>query len=97
MVIVNFGGRRVLGADQLRSAMEHALESPLADVTTTAAIHDVRYPRPDVAIISCTKHVVDARPSGGDLASRGALTYVAVREAGTWKVALAQTTPIATD
>jgi uncharacterized protein (TIGR02246 family) len=94
-VIVNFRGRRVLGAGDLRSAMSAALSSPLADVTTTAEIHDIRYLRPDVAIISCTKHVTDRRPEGGDLASHGSLTYVAVRDDGTWRIALAQTTPVA--
>ena len=95
-VIVNFGGRRILGASAFRSAMESALASPLADVTTTAEIHDIRYLRPDVAIVSCTKHVTDSRPDGGDLASRGAMTYVAVRNNGKWQIALAQTTPIVT-
>jgi uncharacterized protein (TIGR02246 family) len=95
-VIVNFGGRRVLGARELRTAMESALASPLAEVTTSAVVHDIRYLRSDVAIISCTKHVTDGRPDGGDLATQGALTYVAVRDDGTWRIALAQTTPIAT-
>lgn len=94
-VIVNFGGRRVLGADRLRAAMESALASPLAQVRTSAEIVDVRYLRPDVALISCTKHVVDERADGGDLSTRGALSYVAVRDGGTWRIALAQTTPIA--
>src|SRR5688572_32275164 len=35
-IIVNFGGRRVLGSGDLRRAMEAALASPLAEVTTTA-------------------------------------------------------------
>lgn len=95
-VIVNFGGRRVLGARELRSVMEAALASPLADVTTSAEVHDIRYLRPDVALISCTKHVTDARSDGGDLDSQGALSYVAVRDDDTWRIALAQTTPIAT-
>lgn len=95
-VIVNIGGRRVLGASDLRSAKESALESPLADVTTSAEVHDIRYLRPDVAIISCTKRVTDARSDGGDLASQGALTYVAARDNGKWRIALTQTTPIAT-
>ncbi len=58
-IIVNFGGRRVLGRDDLREAMASALASPLADVTTTTEIHDIRFVRPDVAIVSCTKHVHD--------------------------------------
>ncbi|WP_436794657.1 SgcJ/EcaC family oxidoreductase [Actinospongicola halichondriae] len=95
-VIVNFGGRRVLGIRELRSAMEAALASPLADVTTSVEVHDIRYLRPDVALISCSKHVNDARSDGGDLASRGALSYVAVRDDRRWRIALAQTTPVAT-
>jgi uncharacterized protein (TIGR02246 family) len=94
-VIVNFGGRRVLGRGALRTAMEAALASPLADVTTTNEIHDIRFLRPDVAIVSCTKHVKDARESETPLASAGSLTYVLVEDGGAWRVALAQTTPIA--
>ena len=56
-IIVNFGGRRVLGSGDLRRPMEAGLASPLAQVVTTAAIDDIRYVRPDVAIVSCTKHV----------------------------------------
>jgi uncharacterized protein (TIGR02246 family) len=94
-VIVNFGGRRVRGREHLRQAMESALASPLAEVTTTAEIHDIQFIRPDVALISCTKHVTDGRATGDLLATRGSLTYVAVEDDGEWRIALAQTTPIA--
>jgi uncharacterized protein (TIGR02246 family) len=93
-VIVNFGGRRVLGRDDLRSAMESALASPLAEVTTTNEVHDIRFVRPDVAIVSCTKHVSDDRNTPDKLATTGSLTYVLVNDDGAWRVALAQTTPI---
>jgi uncharacterized protein (TIGR02246 family) len=95
VIIVNFGGRRVYGRDDLRQAMESALASPLGDVTTTTEIHDIRLIRPDVAIISCTKHVSDGRQEGERLATKGSLTYVAVHEDGAWRIALAQTTPVA--
>jgi uncharacterized protein (TIGR02246 family) len=94
-VIVNFGGRRVLGIDDLRQAMEAALASPLADVTTSAEIDDIRFVRPDVAIVSCTKHVSDQRDTAEALATQGRLTYVAVDDDGAWRAALAQTTPVA--
>ena len=98
-IVVNFGGRRVLGRDTLERAMEQALASPLAKVVTTTEIHDVRFVRSDVAIISCTKHVSDQRDSTDEgaqtLASRGSLTYVVVQDGGRWRIALAQTTPIA--
>jgi len=94
-IIVNFGGRRVLGSGDLRQAMEAGLASPLAQVVTTAAIDDIRYVRPDVAIVSCTKHVSDQRDTTETFATEGRLTYVAVQKHGAWRVALAQTTPVA--
>lgn len=93
-VIVNFGGRRVLGREQLRAAMASALASPLAKVTTTNELLDIRFVRPDVAVVSCTKHVADERDTSETFASSGSLTYVVVHEDGGWRVALAQTTPI---
>lgn len=94
-IIVNFGGRRVLGGGDLRQAMVAGLASPLAHVTTTAEIDDIRFVRPDVAIVSCTKHVSDQRDTTETFATEGRLTYIAVEEDGEWRVALAQTTPVA--
>jgi uncharacterized protein (TIGR02246 family) len=94
-IVVNFGGRRVLGIDALRRAMESALASPLAEVTTTTEIHDIRFVRRDVAIVSCTKHVSDGRDTTEKFATKGSLSYVMVEDDGEWRVALAQTTPIA--
>jgi uncharacterized protein (TIGR02246 family) len=94
-VVVNFGGRRVLGRDELRQAMESALASPLADVTTTAEVHDIRFVRPDVAVVSCTKHVSDDRSTTEKFGTKGSLTYVIIEDYGEWRVALAQTTPVA--
>jgi uncharacterized protein (TIGR02246 family) len=97
--IVNLAGRRVLGRETFAKAMAGALASPLSDVVTTAEIVDVRLATPDVAIVSATKTVHDRR-SGVDastaLPSTGALTYVTVRSADGWRIALAQTTPILT-
>ena len=92
---MNFGGRRVTGQDELRQAMEAGLATPLAQVITTAEVDAIHYVRPDVAIISCTKHISDERGESETFATRGQLTYVAVEEHGTWRIALAQTTPIA--
>jgi uncharacterized protein (TIGR02246 family) len=96
VVIVNFAGRRVAGKDSLRDAMSAALASPLAKVTTTMDVHDVVLIRPDVAVVNATKHVHDQRDGGEASASSGTTTYVVVREpeAG-WRIAVAQTTPIA--
>ncbi len=93
-IIVNFGGLRRLGRGDVRRAMEAALRTPLAQVTTTAEIDDIRFPRPDVAIVSATKHVSDQRDTTEHFATEGRLTYVVVEENGEWRVALAQTTPV---
>jgi len=95
VVIVNFGGRRVSGSRDLRQAMEAGLASPLAQVITTAEVDDIQFVRPDVAIVSCTKQVSDQRGTTETFATTGRLTYVAVEEAGEWRIALAQTTPVA--
>ncbi len=75
--------------------MTAALESPLADVRTRHEVEDVTFLRPDVALISCIKHVSDERGGALDgLPARARLTFVAVHESGAWRIALAQTTPI---
>jgi uncharacterized protein (TIGR02246 family) len=94
-IVVNFGGRRVLGRDALGEAMAQALATPLADVTTTAEVLDVRFVRPDVALVSCTKHVRDGRDPAVSRHDRGSLTYVVALDDGRWRIALAQTTPVA--
>jgi uncharacterized protein (TIGR02246 family) len=95
-IIVNFGGRRVTGKAALGQAMADALASSLAKVTTTAEVHDIRFVRPDVAIVSATKHVKDGRGDAEAFASTGSLTYIVVNDGDAgWRIALAQTTPIA--
>jgi uncharacterized protein (TIGR02246 family) len=97
VVIVNFGGRRVRGRTAVRTAMQQALASPLADVTTTQEIEAVHFLRPDVALVSCVKHVHDGRGaagSGSPLRERGMLTLVLVDRDGRWRIASAQTTPV---
>jgi uncharacterized protein (TIGR02246 family) len=96
-VIVNFGGRRVLGREAFGEAMRAALATPLAAVTTEVEVRDIRPTTPSVAIVSAIKTVHDGRPNqdGSPLpASAGALTYVVVRGDDGWQIALAQTTPI---
>ncbi|GAA0921256.1 YybH family protein [Virgisporangium aurantiacum] len=93
-VVVNIAGRRVLGRDALRDAMTAALRSPLANVFTRLEVEDIRLVGPDVALVSCAKHVTDERAGGPALPTTGSLTFTAVREPDGWKIALAQTTPV---
>lgn len=97
VAIVNIAGRRVLGRDDLEAAMRSALSSPLADVTTTVDVDDIRFLQPDVALVSCTKHVNDARAEPGDaIPPAGATSYIVTKSGTRWQIALAQTTPIRT-
>jgi uncharacterized protein (TIGR02246 family) len=99
-IIVNIAGRRVLGRAAIQRAMSTALEGSLSRVFTSSEIDDIRFVRPDVAIVSCIKHVSDERDlsmndgGAGELPPTGSLTYVLVKERGAWSIALAQTTPI---
>jgi uncharacterized protein (TIGR02246 family) len=98
--IVNIAGRRVLGKPAIKEAMSKALAGSLAQVLTKTEIEDIRFLRPDVALVSCIKHVSDQREpdaTGAEapaLPSKGALTYVVTKEADTWRIASAQTTPV---
>lgn len=94
--IVNIAGRRVMGKEAIRDAMGTALHTPLADVVTNVDIDDIRFVKPDVAIVACTKYVSDQRPEAdrGDLPSVGRLTYVVALDQDVWRISLAQTTPL---
>ena len=99
VVIVNFGGRRVRGREAVHEAMEHALATPLADVITTQQVEDLRFVRPDVALVECVKHIHHRRdPATAGAApllpDRGMLTFVLVEEHGEWRIASAQATPV---
>ncbi|WP_199431971.1 SgcJ/EcaC family oxidoreductase [Qaidamihabitans albus] len=99
-IIVNIAGVRVLGRDAIEQAMSRALASPLAKVLTRTEIEDIRFVGPEVAIVSCVKHVSDQRDTsakeeqGESLPTRGSLGYVVVREQDAWRIASAQTTPV---
>ncbi|SNT62156.1 conserved hypothetical protein [Actinomadura meyerae] len=86
--LVNFTGIRLRGRDQVKDVMAKALRTPLKDVMTKNELLDVTFLRPDVALVNLIKHVNDGRT--------GALTFVLVQDDGTWRIALAQTTPVVT-
>ncbi|MBB4919731.1 SgcJ/EcaC family oxidoreductase [Streptosporangium saharense] len=86
--LVNFTGIRLRGRAQVEKVMAEALRTPLKDVLTRNELLDVTFLRPDVALASLIKHVNDGRT--------GALTFVLVKDDGTWRIALAQTTPVVT-
>jgi len=95
-VIVNIAGIRLLGREAVRQAMARALETPLANVLTKNEIVDITFIRPDVAIVSCIKHITDGNEDAAHgTPARGSLTFVMTKEADGWRIALAQTTAMA--
>jgi hypothetical protein len=81
--------------------MKQALATPLAKVITTLEIEDIRFVRPDVAIVACVKHVSDERkavlrddPGTALPSTSGWLTYVMAKDEREWRIVSAQTTPI---
>ena len=96
-IVVNIVGRRVQGKSEARAAMEKALDSGFSGVITRHELTDIAFLRPDVALVSCVKHVSDERDdAAGDVPSTARLTFVTVKQGETWRIALAQTTPIKT-
>lgn len=99
-IIVNIAGRRVLGRDDIHEAMRKALETPLAQVLTRIEVEDIRFVSPEVAIVTCVKHVSDERDDAvksdprTSLPRKGSLVYVMAKEGDVWRIASAQTTPI---
>ncbi|MEV0223087.1 SgcJ/EcaC family oxidoreductase [Streptomyces sp. NPDC050704] len=99
LVLINVAGRRLFGRETFAAAMAAALASPLKGIRTELEVDDIRYPTPDVAIVSLTKTIHDERagaegPDPSELPATGAMTYVLIREGDDWRIALAQTTPI---
>ncbi len=95
--IVNVAGIRVSGRDRFEALMRQALTSRLADVITRIEVDDVTFIRPDVALVACTKHIDDRNADGEEVPTRlGRLTYLVVDDGDGWRIALAQTTPVAT-
>lgn len=96
-VIVNVVGRRVLGKPDLRAAMTEALKTPLAQVRTTLDVEDIRFARPDVAVVSVIKRVHDERDEKAftdkGFPKNASMTMVLVKDNGDWRVAVAHTTP----
>ncbi|MGH4031865.1 SgcJ/EcaC family oxidoreductase [Actinomycetota bacterium Odt1-20B] len=98
VVIVNLVGRRLFGRAAFVAAMTEAVASPLKDIRTVLEIDDIRFATPDAAVVSLTKTVHDERPAAQRTSAppaQGVLTFVMTREADDWRIAVAQTTPLA--
>jgi uncharacterized protein (TIGR02246 family) len=96
VMIVNFAGIRVQGRDRLREVMARALETPLANVMTSNEVVDITFVGPDVALVSCMKRITDGNEDTATaFPTEARLLYVLVHDGDVWRIASAQTTPIA--
>ncbi|CAM3970867.1 SgcJ/EcaC family oxidoreductase [Kibdelosporangium persicum] len=93
--LVNIAGHRLHGRETVRAAYRKAMASQLAQVRTRIEIHDAWLVRPDVAVVSATKHVSDERAEpNAPLPDKGAVTFVLARQDEQWLIASVQTTPV---
>jgi uncharacterized protein (TIGR02246 family) len=95
-IVVNVAGRRILGRDEFTKAARAALGGSLASVRTSVEVIDIRAVTAESAIVSMVKRIHDGRTDGdGDLPTETVMSYVVVRGSAGWRIALAQTTPLA--
>ena len=93
VTLINVVGVRLSGRDTVRRAMEEAMKTSLANVHTTNEIERVTFLRPDVAVMTGTKHVSVERNGKEEPETRTRLTFVLVKEEEAWLIALVQNTP----
>lgn len=95
-IVVNVAGRRVLGRDEFTKAARAALSGSLASVRTSIDVIDIRAVTAESAIVSMVKRIEDGRADvDADLPTETVMSYVVVRGSAGWRIALAQTTPLA--
>lgn len=92
VTLINVVGVRLNGRDTVRRAMEEAMKTSLANVHTRNEIERVTFLRPDIALMTGNKHVGRTEASL-ESETQTRLTFVLVKEEGTWLIALIQNTP----
>jgi uncharacterized protein (TIGR02246 family) len=94
---INFVGRRVRGKSTLSAIRAEALRTPMARVLGSHQLEEARFPRPDIALVTCTKSVSDEREpetAATELPAKGWLNMVLTKEDDRWLVLSYQVTPI---
>lgn len=93
-VIVNVAGIRLLGKEEFHQFIKTVMEGSLSELVTKNEITDIRFIRPDVAVVSA---IQTAATNEGRIAKdhgKGNVTSVLVKERDRWLVAVAQNTMI---
>jgi len=90
--VVNAMGVRVVGFDEIMAVSEKGLAGPLADQYARYEVRDVRFIRPDVALVHKEAYAVTEDGEPIDLEHAMNALYVLVKEDGRWLVEARQNT-----
>jgi uncharacterized protein (TIGR02246 family) len=90
--VVNVMGVRMVGLDAIMSSSEQGLAGPLRDQYARYEVRDVRFVRPDVALVHKEAYAVTAEGEPIDLDHAMSALYVLVKEDGHWLIKARQNT-----
>jgi uncharacterized protein (TIGR02246 family) len=90
--VVNAMGIRLVGLDKIMAASEQGLAGPLRDQYARYEVRDVRFVRPDVALVHKEAFAITKDGDPIDLDHAMNALYVMVKEDGHWLVKARQNT-----
>lgn len=89
---VNVMGIRLVGVEEIMAASEKGLAGPLRDQYARYEVRDVRFVRPDVALVHKEAFAITKDGEPIDLDHAMNALYVLVKDNGTWLIAARQNT-----
>jgi uncharacterized protein (TIGR02246 family) len=90
--VVTAMGVRVVGLDEIMTSSEQGLAGPLRDQYARYEVRDVRFLRPDVALVHKEAYAITADGEPIDLDHAMSALYVLTKEDGRWQIAARQNT-----
>lgn len=90
--VVNVLGIRLVGVEDIMAASEAGLAGPLRDQYARYEVRDVRFVRPDVALVHKEAFAITADGEPIDLEHAMNALYVLVKDNGHWSIAARQNT-----
>jgi uncharacterized protein (TIGR02246 family) len=90
--VVNVMGIRLVGVEDIMAASEAGLAGPLRDQYARYEVRDVRFVRPDVALVHKEAFATTADGEPIDLDHAMNALYVLVKDNGRWSVTARQNT-----
>jgi len=93
--LVNVAGYRVDGRNEIYNLMSAAAKTSLADIITRHELLEIKLIKDDVALAKCIKYIYIKEGNRLKEDSRAVLTFLMIKNNGTWQIASAQNTLIA--